>query len=107
MVMKRLIFILLAVSLLALHVNAQRAWEEVDTLTLTIDHSGDNDFVDVNVKDGYVYITTSRPVTVKIFSILGQLIAQKDIQAGTHRVRLTARGIYVLKIGSVTKRITI
>ncbi|MDE6085209.1 MAG: T9SS type A sorting domain-containing protein [Muribaculaceae bacterium] len=105
--MKRFIFILLTISLYALQASAQRLWEEMETRTQVMERIGDIDFLDVNVKEGYVYITTSRPVSVKIFSILGQLISQKDIPAGTQRVHIAARGIYILKIGSVTKRITI
>ena len=62
---------------------------------------------DVRVSEGYVYVTTTRSVTVKVFSILGQLISQETIQPGISRFRLPSRGIYILKVGTLTKRITI
>ena len=43
----------------------------------------------------------------KIFSILGQLISSQQIPAGTHRCRIDSRGIYILKAGPITRRITI
>ncbi len=86
---------------------AQRQWEEMESELVVTDRGDNGDVLDITVKDGYVYVTTSKPVTVKIFSILGQLISQKTIQPGTSRTRITARGIYILKVGSVTRRITI
>ena len=63
--------------------------------------------VEVVVRDGYIYVTTPRPASVKVLSILGQLISQQNIPAGTSRLRISARGIYILKVGSITKRVTI
>ena len=83
-------------------------WEPVVTETIAyVDTASDSDAVDVSVRDGYIYVTTSRPASVKVLSILGQLISQQNIPAGTSRLRITARGIYILKIGSITRRITI
>lgn len=62
---------------------------------------------EVIVRDGYIYISTQEPVTVKIFSILGQQIHQETVPAGLHRLRLNSKGIYILKAGSLTKRITL
>lgn len=86
---------------------AQRQWEEMESEIVVTEHSDNADVPEVTVKDGYVYVTTSKPVTVKIFSILGQLISQKTLQPGTTRTRITARGIYILKAGTLTRRITI
>lgn len=88
--------------------HAQRQWEEMETAPAAVERvEMQGDGIDITVKDGYVYVTTAKPVTVKIFSILGQLISQKAVEPGTWRTRITARGIYILKAGSVTRRITI
>ena len=63
--------------------------------------------IDVSVKDGYVYVATPRKVTVKLFTILGQLISEATLDAGTHRLRISARGVYILKAGTSTRRVTI
>lgn len=62
---------------------------------------------DVSVREGIVIITVERPVTVKVFSILGQLITQKQLQPGTHRLTLGTKGIYILKASDLTKRINL
>ncbi len=87
------------------------AWETVDRADQATAHvqadRADSDQPDVWVRGGYVYITTSRPVTVKIFSILGQLISQENVPVGTYRLQLASRGIYILKAGTLTRRITL
>lgn len=103
---KYLLLILLLLAAPAMPLSAQKNWEEMESEQVVAERA-DGEVLDITVKDGYVYVTTSRPVTVKIFSILGQLISQKTIPAGTSRTRITARGIYILKVGTITKRVTI
>lgn len=103
--MRRLILIIVAVCGICLGANAASAWErtggKIQTERIEVEGA------DVRVSEGYVYVTTSRPTTVKVFSILGQLISQETIQPGISRFRLPSRGIYILKVGDITKRITI
>lgn len=91
--------------------GAAPRWESVDTPVemevISEQKSDDSNVVEMTVKDGYVYIGTSRAVTVKVFTILGQLISQESLTAGTHRLRMTTRGVYILKVGSSTRRVTI
>lgn len=67
----------------------------------------DADRIETTVRDGYIFITTGRAVTVRLYSIVGQLICQQNINAGTSRLKVGTRGVYVLKIGSATRRITV
>lgn len=78
------------------------AWEAVDTVVAEA-----ADDLAVSVRDQYIYVSVPRPTGVKLFTILGQPIAQATLPAGTSRFRVSARGIYILKAGSITKRITI
>ena len=81
-----------------------RTWESVE---LT---AADNDTpvaVEVAVRDGYVYVTLSRRAHVKLFTILGQTVSQAELPAGTSRLRMSGRGIYILKAGDTTLRITL
>ena len=63
--------------------------------------------IEVAVRGLTIYITTPRPMQVKIFTILGQLIVQQNVSAGTTRLSVSARGIYILKAGDATCRITV
>lgn len=90
--------------------SAAPRWEGVDTpvsMEAVTDSKTDDNVVEMAVKEGYIYIGTSRPVTVKVFTILGQLISQESLSPGTHRLRMSTRGVYILKIGTSTRRVTI
>lgn len=67
----------------------------------------DNEEPEVTVKGQYIYVTTQRALTLRLYSILGQLITQQSVQAGTTRLKAPARGVYILKAGSVTRRVTV
>lgn len=83
-------------------------WEEVDSPgTAVVQNSEINTDVAITVADGYIYVSSDKPVTVKIFSILGQLISQDNLRPGVHRIKLASRGIFILRAGSTTRRITL
>lgn len=103
--MRRLILIIAIICSVCLGANAASAWERTGGRTQT--ERIDADSPEIRVSEGYVYVSTSRTTTVKVFSILGQLISQETIQPGVSRFRLPSRGIYILKVGDITKRITI
>ena len=91
-----------------LQASSPKAWEEVST---SIPQNAQPVDIDSNfsiaVIDDYIYIHSDNPITVKLFSILGQLISQETVKAGTHRIHLQSRGIYILRAGTATRRITI
>ncbi len=107
--MRRLLTILLIFAAMTAVQAAAPKWEEVNTppVELTVENPETDATNHVVVKDGYVYISSTEPVTVKIFTILGQLISSEKVAPGTHRLKINARGIYILKLGSMTRRITI
>jgi len=84
------------------------AWEEVSApapaTTQTMEMDADTQ---IAVADGYIYLWTEKPVTVKLFSILGQLISQETIKPGLHRIHLNSRGIYIVRAGTATRRVTL
>lgn len=83
-------------------------WEEVNApypaIAQSIDKESETEIV---VRDGYIYLWCEKPVTVKLFSILGQLISQETVKPGLHRIKMSSRGIYILRAGTSTRRITI
>lgn len=85
------------------------SWEQTSTAETpaSVVQTERDERIDVTVRDGYIYVTTPKPVTVRVMTILGQLISQQQVPAGTSRLKVTARGIYILKAGTVTKRVTI
>ena len=109
MITKRLAGLATAFAIAAATVSAAPpAWEEVTSPQPSVVQSFEMDGqADVTVLDGYIYIWSQKPVTVKLFSILGQQIHQETVPAGLHRLRLGSRGIFILRAGSLTRRITL
>ena len=63
--------------------------------------------IEVRAARGVIYVTTNRQVQVKVFSILGQLVSQETIGAGTSRLQLGAHGIFIVKIGDLTCKVAL
>ncbi len=107
--MRRLIVILFLSLTVALAVGATQRWEEVDALPgIQLQQDAmDEDSVVVTVSDGYIYVSSEERLIVRVFSILGQLISREELPGGTYRFRMRSRGIYVVKIGTRTIRVTI
>lgn len=89
--------------------NGAPVWEYVsqrdDNSTDTPDRADSH--MEVEVVDGKLYISLEEPAKVQIFSILGQLITERRLKAGTTRLTLSQRGVYILKSGSTTRRINL
>ena len=109
MITKRLAGLATAFAIAAATVSAAPpAWEEVTSPQPSVVQSFEMvGQADVTVLDGYIYIWSQKPVTVKLFSILGQQIHQETVQPGIHRLKLGSKGIFILKAGSLTKRVTL
>lgn len=107
--------LLLAIAILVLSAGlasgAAPRWEGVNNPDVALVASTSGPFAeggfDVAVKDGYIYVACSKPTQVKVFTILGQLISQETLPAGTHRLRIASKGIYILKTADSTRRVTI
>lgn len=110
--MKRILIILsiFIAATLASYAGESRPWEDASRPNESreqIRDGIDGEEIEITVRDGWVYVTTQKPVTVKIFTILGQLITSETIRPGTKRIHISSRGIYILRAGTVTRRITI
>ena len=109
--MRKFIVILLTVVIATLTSVAAvpQRWEAVDAPArmFTEMRSDPEAPAEMAVRDSFIYVATNRQVSVKIFTILGQLISQETLPAGVHRLSMSAKGIYIIKIGSSTRRVTI
>ncbi len=106
--MKKWRYILIAAMLTGAIPAAEGAlkWEYV-SMSQTTDDASDAEKVEVTVKDGYIYVDTPKPITIKLMSILGQLVSQQNLPAGVSRIKMSAKGVYILKAGSLTKRVSV
>lgn len=108
MSIKRSVIALLLSALSVMPAVSARAWEAVDRAPAPIEHQmAQSDEAVTAVADGYLYLSLRQRTAVKLFTVLGQPVVQDTLSPGVYRIRLTTRGIYLLKIGSATRRITV
>lgn len=89
-------------------VAVARSWESVDRIPQpTSEQVAQADEFRAFVKEGFLYVELRQRATVRLFTILGQPVVQETLSSGVYRFRLVARGIYLLKINSTTRRITL
>lgn len=106
--MRQFVVIALFVLSAMLLSGAAPRWEAVDAPgRIFTEQRSDSDRTEEAVREGAIYISSQHQVSIKVFTILGQLISQETLPAGTHRLQMSAKGIYILKIGTTTRRVTI
>lgn len=93
-------------ALCAVTATSYAAAPTCDKASVQVD-ADDADRIETNVRDGFLFVTVQRPVAIRLYSILGQLISQQTLQPGTTRLRVPGRGVYILKAGTLTRRIII
>lgn len=109
--MKRLLIIVTMLIALAIshEAVAQLQWREtthkITGRSLTDPNATDG--VEIYGNNGVITIRTQRRIQVKVFTILGQLVSQATLNAGTSELRINARGIYIVKIGNITQKVAL
>ncbi len=66
-----------------------------------------SDGVEIYGSRGTITIVTPKRISVRVYTILGQLVSQATLQPGTSELRLGSRGIYLVKIGNITQKVAI
>lgn len=64
---------------------------------------------DVTIKatKGIIIITANKPVQIKVFTILGQLISHETLPAGTSQLNVGAHGVFIVKTGDLTCKVAL
>lgn len=86
---------------------SQRAYPGVWELSEQIATDSDSDPIAIERRGGVVFLTVQRTCTVKVFTLLGQLVSQEVLRPGAHRLVLRTKGIYIVRVGSWARRITV
>jgi len=109
--MKRLLVILTLVLSLGLQNEAlaEIQWHETnrEVQGKTWNDPRTSDGIEIYGRNGTITIVTPKRITVRVYTILGQLVSQATLQPGTSELRLGARGIYLVRIGNLTQKVAI
>ncbi|MBR1935984.1 MAG: T9SS type A sorting domain-containing protein [Muribaculaceae bacterium] len=65
------------------------------------------DGVEIYGNNGVITIKSNHKTTVRVFTILGQLVSTTSIQPGTTRIKVASRGIYIVKVDNITQKIAL
>lgn len=108
--MKKLITsiaLVLASITFASHSIAQMQWREAtnEIKVSTTESKITSDGIEIFGKDGYIVVRLPQKAQVKVFTILGQLVSQAELNAGTSMLKVNSRGIYIVKVGNVTQKV--
>jgi len=63
--------------------------------------------VEVRAGKGVIIVATSRPVAVKVYTILGQVVSQETLPAGTSCLTVAGHGVYIVKVGDLTCKVAL
>ena len=66
-----------------------------------------SDGIEIYGSNGTITIVTPKRITVRVYTILGQMVSQATLQPGTSELRLGTRGIYLVRIGNITQKVAI
>jgi flagellar basal body rod protein FlgF len=109
--MKRLLAILTLVFALGLGNTAlgEIQWHETnrDIQGKTWHDPRTSDGIEIYGRNGVITVVTPKRITVRVYTILGQMVSQATLQNGSYELRLGSRGIYLVRIGNLTQKVAI
>ena len=109
--MKRLLVILTLVFSLGLGNTAlaEIQWHETnrEVQGKSLNDPRTSDGIEIYGYKGTITIVTPKRITVRVYTILGQMVSQATLQPGTSELRLGTRGIYLVRIGNITQKVAL
>lgn len=86
---------------------APRSWEALKSERADARTVARETEVEIKTAPSTIIITTSKPMVVKVYTILGQLISSETLPAGTSQLRVAGHGVYIVKIGNYTCKVAL
>ena len=83
-----------------------KGWEPVRTDVSGLSSVAHDNDVEIRVSPGHVVVVASQPVQIKVFTILGQVVSNESLPAGTSQLPLS-HGVYIVKVGDLTCKIDV
>lgn len=100
--------ILLAFAMAASPIGAvAKGWEAVKPEKVAGHHIMSDSELEIKIGGGNIYITTTKNVNIKIFTILGSRIADDNLTAGSYQFAVPTHGVYIVKAGELTCKVAV
>ena len=109
--MKKMTFLSLLIAVVALVASPVSAyakgWEQLKVEKSESRHVASDAELQIRAAGGVIYLTTYKPVNIKIFTILGSQIANDNLSAGSYQFAVPAHGVYIIKAGDLTCKVAV
>lgn len=86
---------------------APSKWETIKTERTDVKTVVKDAEVEIKATRGVIVVSSSRPVQIKVYTILGQLISRETLPAGTSQLSVAAHGVYIIKTGDLTCKVAL
>lgn len=63
--------------------------------------------IEIKTAPSTIIVSLSRPMPVKVYTILGRLISSENLAAGTSQLHIPAHGVYIIKIGGFACKVAV
>lgn len=87
--------------------SSVKGWEQVKTERAdarTIIKDAD---IEVRTAPQTIIITSAHQIQVKVYTILGQVVSNETVAAGTSQLNIGSHGVYIVKIGTLTCKVAL
>lgn len=88
-------------------VTYAKGWETLKTERTDTKQVAKEHDLEIRSAKGVIIVSTNKPVQIKIFTILGRLVNNEQLQPGTSQFILPAHGVYVVQTGDITCKIAV
>lgn len=87
--------------------GAAKGWEMVKADKVHAHHVASEQEFEIRAGGGMIFVTCSKSLNIKIFSILGSRIADDTLQPGTYQFAVPTHGVYIIKTGDLTCKVAV
>ena len=101
---------MLAVALLAAAPSlaaAAKGWETVKQERTRGNAVATDPEFHILAEGGIIYVTTTRHLHVKVFTILGSRITDETLAPGSYQFAVPTHGVYIIKAGDLTCKVAL
>lgn len=84
-----------------------KGWEQVKSEYSELKSIVKDTEIEILTAPSLVVVSSSKPVKIQIFTILGRLVSSETLPAGTSQLSIQAHGVYIVKVGELTCKIAI
>ncbi|MDD2961252.1 MAG: T9SS type A sorting domain-containing protein [Muribaculaceae bacterium] len=95
--------------LLSVDIEAQLMWRETnrEVNVPSLSDPNQTEGIEIYATQNTIIIRTPKKIQVRVFTILGQLVSQATLNVGTSELKISSRGIYIIKIGNITQKVAL